>query len=202
MIFNFTENFQFTTRLKLKSENVEVINNTKLLGTIITDDLKWDLNTKSIVKKANMRMELIRKVASFDAPMEDLKDLYILFVRSILEQSATVWQSSITIENANDLERVQKSAVKIMLKENYSGYKKGLAQLGLDSLEDRRRELCLNFAKKCLKTEKLKHMFPKNSKSHAMGTRHEEQFQVQFANTGRLQKSPLVYMQNLLNENA
>ena len=80
MIFNFTENFQFTTRLKLKSENVEVINNTKLLGTIITDDLKWDLNTKSIVKKANMRMELIRKVASFDAPTEDLKDLYILFV--------------------------------------------------------------------------------------------------------------------------
>ena len=49
MIFNFTENFKFTTRLKLKSENVEVINNTKLLGTIITDDLKWDLNTKSIV---------------------------------------------------------------------------------------------------------------------------------------------------------
>ena len=88
-----------------------------------------------------MRMELIRKVASFDAPTEDLKDLYILFVRSILEQSATVWQSSITIENANDLERVQKSAVKIMLKENYPGYKKGLAQLGLDSLEDRRREL-------------------------------------------------------------
>ena len=49
MIFNFTENFKFTTRLKLKSENVEVINNIKLLGTIITDDLKWDLNTKSIV---------------------------------------------------------------------------------------------------------------------------------------------------------
>ena len=49
MIFNFTENFQFTTRLKLKSENIEVINNTKLLGTIITDDLKWDLNTTSIV---------------------------------------------------------------------------------------------------------------------------------------------------------
>ena len=201
MIFNFTENFKFTTRLKLKSENVEVIDNTKLLGTIITNDLKWDLNTKNIVNKANMRMELIRKVAAFDVPTEDIKDLYILFVRSILEQSATVWQSSITIENANDLERVQKSAVKIMLKDNYSGYKKGLAQLGLDSLEDRRRDLCLNFARKCLKNEKMKHMFPKNSKSHAMGTRHEEQFQVQFANTGRLQKSPHIYMQNLLNEN-
>ena len=82
-----------------------------------------------------MRMELIRKVASFDVPTEDQKDLYILFVRSILEQSATVWQKS--IENANDLELVQKSAIKIILKEKYTGYRKGLAQLGLDFLEDR-----------------------------------------------------------------
>ena len=52
MIFNFTENFQFTTRLKLKNENIEVIDNTKLLGTYITNDLKWDLNTDNLVKKS------------------------------------------------------------------------------------------------------------------------------------------------------
>ena len=109
MIFNFTENFKFTTRLRLKSENIEVINNTQFLGTIITDDLKWDLNSKSIVKKANMSMEPIRKVSSFDVPIEHRKDLYILFVRSILEQSATVCHNSISIENANDLERVKKN---------------------------------------------------------------------------------------------
>ena len=40
------------------SENVEVINSTRLLGTILTDDLKWDLNVSTIVKKANARMEL------------------------------------------------------------------------------------------------------------------------------------------------
>ena len=70
-------------------------------------------------------MQLLRKVASFDAPVEDLKEIYILFIRSILEKSAPVWHSSITEDNANDLERIQKSAVKIILKDNFKGYKGG-----------------------------------------------------------------------------
>ena len=53
--------------------------------------------------------------------MEHLKNVYILFVRSILEQSATVWHSSLTQENKEDLERVQKSAFKVILKENKLG---------------------------------------------------------------------------------
>ena len=64
MIFNYTENHQFTTRLLLKNEIVEVIDSTRLLGTIITNDIKWDLNTANIVKKANARMELLRRVVS------------------------------------------------------------------------------------------------------------------------------------------
>ena len=74
----------------------------------MTDDLKWDLNVASIVKKANARMELLRRVASFGTPSEDLKIIYTLFIRSLLEQSATVWHSSLTQDNINDLERVQK----------------------------------------------------------------------------------------------
>ena len=145
-------------------------------------------------------MELLRRVASFGTPAEDLKVIYILFIRSILEQSATVWHSSITDENKSDLERVQKSAVKIILQGKYFSYKKGLAQLGIESLDSRREQLCLNFAQKCTKNDKLKHMFPKNTKSHEMNTRHEEKYIVQHANTSRLQNSPLIYMQKLLNE--
>ena len=73
IISNFTENFQFTTRLKIKDKPIDVIDSTRLLGTIISNDLKWDLNTANIVKKANARMELLRKVASFGTPTEDLK---------------------------------------------------------------------------------------------------------------------------------
>ena len=65
MIFNFTDNYKFTAKLELNGEMLDVVKEAKLLGVIITDDLKWDRNTDYIVKKANMRMELLRKVANF-----------------------------------------------------------------------------------------------------------------------------------------
>ena len=75
MIFNFTEKHKFTTRLKINDEPIEVIDNAKLLGTFISNDLSWNLNTTSIVKKANARMELLRRVAEFNTPIEDLKNI-------------------------------------------------------------------------------------------------------------------------------
>ena len=115
MIFNFTNKYQFNTRINLSGEQLEFVDNNKILGSIISQDLSWDLNIKNIVRKANARMQLLRRVASFGAPIEDLKQIYILFVRSQLEHSATVWHSGLTVENTDDLERVQKTALKIIL---------------------------------------------------------------------------------------
>ena len=177
-----------------------MIDSTRLLGTIITKDLKWDHNTQNIVKKANARMQLIRKVASFGTSVDELKNVYILFIRSLLEQSAVVWHSSLTQENIDDLERVQKSAVKIILGERYSGYKKSLDKLEMETLNDRRDQLCLEFAKSCVKNPKFSDMFPKNTKTHTMETRNPETFNVNHANNERFRKSPIIYMQHLLNE--
>ena len=194
LIFNFTEKYQFSTRLLLNNEILEVLESTKLLGTIISNDLSWDLNTLNIVKKANARMELVRKVASFGASEDDLKNIYFLFVRSLLEQSATVWHSSLTQENSDDLERVQKYAVRLILGQRYEGYKKSLTKLEMETLKERREFLCLRFAQKCLKNPKTKDMFPENKKMHKMETRNPEKYMVQHANTERLKKSSIIYM--------
>ena len=133
--------------------------------------------------------------------MEDLKNIYILFVRSQLEQSAVVWHSSLTDENKNDLERVQKTAVKIILGDRFQGYKKGLDFLNLLTLEERREYLCLKFcAEMYYKWEETKEMFPLKEKHHNMDTRKNEKYKVQYANTERLKKFAIIYMQNLLNE--
>ena len=97
-IFNFTNNFQFRTRLKLNEEIVETVTETKLLGTIFTSDLKWKKNTNSIVKKAYARMELVRKLSGFGAPISDLKTVYMAFVRSHCEASCNVWHSGLTLQ--------------------------------------------------------------------------------------------------------
>ena len=83
MIFNYTKNYQFTTRTQLKNVNVDVVPETKLLGTHITNDLKCDKNTYELIKNANARMQLLRKIKSFNAPLENLKLVYITFIKSL-----------------------------------------------------------------------------------------------------------------------
>ena len=200
MIFNFTEKYKFGTRLTLNGENLEIVDKAKLLGVIITNDLKWDANTESLVKRANSRMELLRKVASFGASIEEKRNIYILFIRSVLEQSCVVWHSSLTKENEEDLERVQKSAVKIILGREYQSYEDALIKSDLDCLKNRREELSYKFAKKCTKSEKTKDMFPTRVKQHPMHTRDEEIFVVQQANTERLKNSAIPHMQRQLNK--
>ena len=90
-------------------------------------------------KKANARI-------SFGPNKSDLKKNYVLFIRSQLEQSAVVWHSSLTEQNKSDLERVQKSALKMILGQKYETYKKALSDLNLETLEESREFLCLRFA--------------------------------------------------------
>ena len=46
MIFNFNKKKPFSTRLTLKGKTIETVKDIKLLGTVITNNLKWDKNTK------------------------------------------------------------------------------------------------------------------------------------------------------------
>jgi hypothetical protein len=144
-------------------------------------------------------MELLRKISPFGVNWEEMKNIYILYIISLLEQSCTVWHSSLTDENSQDLERVQKSALKIILQENYKSYELALEALDLESLKDRRENLCLQFAKKCLGHEEMRSMFQTNNKIHQMETRFAENYEVNHANTERLKNSPVIYMQRLLN---
>ena len=71
-----------------------------------------------------------------------------------------MWHSSLTPENSDDLERVQKSAVKIILGQDYESYEKSLIKLEMESLQDRREFLCFKFAKKMLKEPQNKRDVP------------------------------------------
>ena len=75
MIINFTHNYQFNTRLKLKGENIEVVDKMKILGTIVNNELKWDENCAHLIKKVNNRMSIIRNAKSFGATNKELVHL-------------------------------------------------------------------------------------------------------------------------------
>ena len=200
MIFNFTQNHQFTTRLTMDDDKIEVVENTKLLGTHITNDLTWDLNTQHIVKKSNARMQLLRKVASFGASRADMVHIYKLFVRSALEHSSSVWHKSLTLENVNDLKRVQKSAFRVILGTEYSSYENALNTLNIETLSERRKSLFNKFTLKSVQVTQMKYILKEKTKIHPMVTRNTENFEVSRTNTKRFRKSAGIQMQKTLNE--
>ena len=148
IIFNFTNNYQFSTRLYLQETLLEIVNQTKLLGTIITSDLTWWENTNYITRKAYSRLEIIRRLCPSNISESDLVLIYTLYVRSMLEFNCCVWNFNLTKAEENEIERVQKVACKIILQDEYSSYENALETLKLDNLKDRRNKLSLNFVKK------------------------------------------------------
>ena len=90
-------------------------------------------------------------------------------------------------------------ALKIILKEKYKSYENALNFLELDTLKQRRIHMSLSFARNCLKTKNMKHLSPPNIGHNVMNTRYHEHFRVLNANTKIMQDSPIVYMQNQLN---
>ena len=200
MIFNFTKDCQFTTEISLKNEKLETLDKTKLLGTIITTDLKWHENTKYIVKKANQKMRLLHKFSKFTRNKAHLMHIYKSQVRGNLEYCSTVWHSGLTECDTKDIERIQKAAVRIFMGNRYQGYEEALKFLKLDSLKERRVKMALNFAKRALKLEHFSKLLPLNESNHVMRKRNPERFVVNGSNTERHRRSAVPFLQRLLNQ--
>ena len=131
----------------------------RLLGLVVTNDLKWKANTVSIISKAYSRMWMVKRLKNRGANISDLVDIYITQVRSTLEFGVPVWNSGITAEEKMEIERVQKSFLHIVFGEKYRDYTSALDRASLETLESRREKLCLNFAVKTSRHPKHKHCF-------------------------------------------
>jgi len=145
-------------------------------------------------------MIFLHKASKFTRNINDLKRIYMLQVRSKLEQSAVLWHFGLSGKNRNSLERVQKSALRVILGKKYTSYSNALKELNIDSLQERRESLCIKFAKKCLKVNKLRKMFPKKFTMHEMSKRNFEYFRVNKTLTNRYLNSAIPQMQRMLNK--
>ena len=183
MILNFTNQHQFTTRIQLKGKSIEIVDKMKVLGVTITNKLDWSENTAILVKKVNMRMQLLRSVWGFGSSISDMVHLWKLYCLSVLEQSCVVWGSSLTTENKEDLERTQKSFCKLVLRDSYYDYESALLRLDLEKLDTRRQKLMLKFAKNGIANRKLNDLFKLRQTTHNMQQRHPDAYRTTKAHT-------------------
>jgi hypothetical protein len=92
MIFS-RKHTDFATRLTINDQNLDQKTVTKLLGLWITEDLSWSRNCQEICKKAFSRLSMITKLKYVGVSVDDLLDIYILFIRSVTEYCAVAFHS-------------------------------------------------------------------------------------------------------------
>ena len=199
MIFSRSKS-DFATRLSINNQILNKVEATKLLGLWITEDLSWAKNCQAICQKAYSRMSIITKLKYVGTSKEDLIEIYILFIRSVIEYCAVAFHSSLTQEQSRKLEKIQKTCLRVILNEMYIDYNSALEMCGLQTLSARREARCLDFALKCVKHDRNQRLFPVNVKSSKYYTRDKELFQVNFARTEDYKKSAIPYCQRLLND--
>ena len=197
MLFNPCYSKDFMPDITVASTRLELVESAKLLGVIITSDLKWEENTLYIVKRCYSKVWTLRRLKKLGASSDDLLDVYFKQIRSILEFASPVWNSAITGDDITSLERVQKTVLHIILGDNYNSYSSALKATGLQKLSERRKKLSLTFAKNALKTPKFSNWFRINPNQG--GRTNQPKFCPAIARTERFRKSPISELINLLN---
>ena len=93
------------------------------------------------------------------ASVDELLDVYDKQIRCMVEFASPVWTSGITVDEINQIERVQKAVFAIILNQRYTSYARALTSLSRTTLGSRRQAVNMNFANKALKSDKFKHWF-------------------------------------------
>ena len=131
-------------------QTLETVKSIKLLGLNISSDLKWNAHVLELVRKVSTRLYFLRQLKRSHVATKELLLFYITCIRSTLEYGSPVFHRALPSYLSEDLERLQKRAMKIIYPE--LSYAKALEISGLLTLYDRREaiaaklfnEICAN----------------------------------------------------------
>ena len=203
MLFNSARQSDFMPKIEVDGQNLDVVEEFKLLGVMISSDLKWQANTEYITKKAYSRLWMLRRLKNLGLKIPSLIKIFTTQIRSVLEFGAVTWHPMLTVANSKSIERVQKSALATIFSPNYRSYEEALAQAKLERLDTRREKLSLSFAKKAAKHPEHSSWFLKQEQNTQCQTRSfKPPYKSVQARTQRLLRSPVSYFTNLLNAEA
>ena len=157
--FNFSGKNSPPQNLQLNNKNISSVDRIKLLGLILTNDLRWRENTSEIIKKVNTRFYQLCNLKKFGATADILLITWKTLLRPLTEYAAPVWHSSLLDGDDQLLENLQKKALGLILGNTYinhkryynvkgkpTSYEDALETYDLVPLKVRRDELTRKFA--------------------------------------------------------
>ena len=211
LTFNFSKSNTAPKNLKLDNKVIQPVDKVKLLGVILTKDLKWSANTEHICSKLNQRMYLFNKMKGFGVKTDELITAWKTMLRPVTEYAVPLWHPGLTDCDSNSIEFLQKKALMFILGCTYIDFKRyyklgnellsyedTLNKLELTTLKERREILTNKFAINTARNENHNDMFIK-SQSRNTKTRNMFVIEEPFCKTLRYYKSAIPYMSRLLN---
>ena len=168
MCFNFRKSLEFPPIFRIGNGiQLDIVDHAKLLGVVISSDLKWSRHVDYMCRRASSKIWILRRMRILGLDQELLLDFYCKEVRSILEFGAPCWNSGLTTKLVAQIERIQKISINIILcdSEWEIPYTVGCTILGIEPLHFRRHELCVRFAQKTLSDQQHSDFFSLNSTS-------------------------------------
>ncbi len=122
-------------------------------------------------RQVSVCMHALRLLKRNGVQSSDLRRVFCSFIRPVLEYACPVWHSSLPNSLSDQIEHIQKRALKIILP--YQSYHESLNTLKLPTLTERRESLCMRFYKKiyCDTSSKLFELLPKPV-NHEHNLRH------------------------------
>lgn len=197
MVIDFKKQKHSFDPISLDRKVLNTVNNVKILGVTISNNLHWNDHINNIIKKANKRLYFIVLLKRAKVPTKDIIMFYCTCIRPVLEYCAPVFHHSLPKYLSDDLERVQKRVLSIV--SPGESYQQNLEIFDLTTLLHRRHDLCDKLFNQITRDQshKLHHLLPQRHQPK-YNLRKKKTFDIPRINTKRYQKTfiPLMCSQN------
>ena len=121
----------------------------KMMGFYFSEKTTVQVHIEKLIRKASKRIFVLLSFKKNGVPTDKLKSIYTSIIRSVVEYTSNTYHSQTTKGLSNQIERLQKRALKIIYRYNLT-YQELLSKSGLETMSQRRNKLFEKFAKKKL----------------------------------------------------
>ncbi len=143
MIFSKKHNKLNYNDLHLGNKIIEQVENHKQLGITLNNSMTWENHINDICKKAGKRIDLLKRLPPAITPHTKLQ-IYLSFIRPVLEYGSVLFDDCTQILS-NKLENIQRqAALSITRAYQHTSHLTLLKELGLEPLNQRRKQAKLN----------------------------------------------------------
>ena len=188
----FGSNINDFQPITINNITLEIVQNAKVLGLHIANNFKWNIHVNEVIKKCRKRLYHLTQLKRANIGLKELLQFYKSCIRPVLEYACPVFHNSLTLYLSNDLESVQKRALKIILP--HHNYENALKFTNLQRLSERRNDLTTKLFQKIVAdpSHRLHGHLPPRLEHLNMELRTQHLFNINF-NTKRFRNSFITY---------